>query len=213
MAATAPKQDENDRKVVITPIGRASFCHVFEPFAFKAKAGEKQNDPQFSLILVFANGEINGNGKGAKAWTEVRRAVTAAAHAKFGKDEVAAMIKRNKFSLPWRNGIEYEEYGEPFEEGTTFITVKSKNPPGVVDQYSRPIMSQDQFYPGCYARVSCLPWAFDSAGNRGVTLLLNNVQKAAEGEKLAGARRAAEDEFEPLEERTGGDDGDGSDLL
>lgn len=211
-AAAAPQQQDEKSRVVITPVGRAAFTHVFEPFAFKAKEGDTQRDAQFSLILVFDNNLINKDPKYSKPWMDLRRAVTDAAIAKFGKQGVEDLKRRGKLSLPWRDGVEYEEYGEPFEAGTTFISLKSKNPPGIVDQYSRPIMSQDQFYPGVYARVSCLPWAFDNKGNKGVTLLLNNVQKAADGEKLAGARRSAEDEFEPLAEGGGGGS-DADDLL
>lgn len=204
--ATQPAVKE-EKRTVITPIGVAAFVHVWEPFAFTPKQGEAAKDPNYSLILVFENAKIDVD----PAWKELRVAVTAAATTKFGADAVKEMIRRNKFSLPWRDGLEYENYGPPFAEGTKFISVKSRNPPGVVDARSRPVLNQDDIYPGMLARVSCLPWAFDSMGNKGVTLLLNNVQKAGDGERLAGGRVSAEAEFDPLVEGGAGDDG--TDLL
>lgn len=211
-AAAAAKKDDNEKKTVITPIGTAAFLHVWEPFAFAAQPDDKPKEPNYSLILVFDMKQVERDPAQSAAWKALRGGVTAAAYAKFGEQGVKDLLKRNKFSLPWRDGPEYEQYGPPFEDGTKFISVKSRNPPGVVDARSRPILNQEDAYPGMLARVSCFPWAFDSMGNKGVTLLLNNVQKAGEGERLAGGRVSAEAEFEPLEE--GGDDNfDGEDLL
>jgi hypothetical protein len=180
---------------------------VWEPFAFAGDDGVKR-DPNYSLILVFDAKKLERD----PAWAKLRAGVTAAAMEKFTAAGVKDLQRRGKLALPWRDGVEYEQYGPPFEEGTKFITIKSRNPPGVVDERSRPILKQQDFYPGCLARASCLPWAFDTKGNKGITLLLNNVQKAGDGERLAGGPRSAEDEFDPLVE---GDDtgGDADDLL
>lgn len=191
--------------VVITPIGIACFVHVWEPFAFKANEGEAAKEPNYSLILVIDKKELERVPAQQKAWAALRAGVSGALKAKFGA-QAKPLLDKGKLSLPWRPAEEYEQYGPPFEEGKWMILPKSKNPPGVVDERSRPILNQVDFYPGALARVSCLPWAYDTKGNKGCTLLLNNVQKAGDGERLAGSRAAAEDEFAPLVE--GGDEDD-----
>lgn len=177
------KNDSEDLKV-ITPIGRVAFPHLFEPHAFEAG-----KEPNFSLLLVFpANTDLK----------EVKQACLRAAIKKFGdKDKVQTMVKKGQFRWPWRDGGEYSDYGDPFVEGSTFLTIKSKQAPGVVNERAKPIMNQMDFYAGCMARASMLCWGYDSMGNKGVTLLLNNVQKTGDGEKLSGRQRA-EDEFEPV---------------
>lgn len=180
--ATA-KQDNEDLKV-ITPSGVAAFPHVFEPHSFEAG-----REPNYSLILVFPP---EADLKPLKA------ACQRAAIKKFGDAaKVKAMVAKGQFRLPWRDAAEYADYGEPFVAGSTFITIKSNQPPGVVDERAKPIMNQMDFYAGCMARASLLCWGYDSMGNKGVTLLLNNVQKTGDGKRLSG-RMKAEDEFEPV---------------
>jgi hypothetical protein len=65
--------------------------------------------------------------------------------------------------------------------------------PGIVDKDLNPIMSQDEFYSGCYGRASINFYAFNNAGNRGIACGLNNLQKLADGEPLAGGASAETD--------------------
>jgi hypothetical protein len=193
----ATAQKSADDLKVISPVGRAAFVHVFEPHAFEAG-----KEPNYSLILAFPE---------ETDLDELKKTCTKAAVAKFPppdkvKDKVRAAIKGGdydevfellKLRAPWRDGADYADYGEPFVAGSTFITIKTKQAPGVVDERAKPIMNQMDFYAGCQARASFLCWAYDSMGNKGVTLLLNNVQKCGDGERLSG-RQSAEQEFEPI---------------
>ena len=43
-------------------------------------------------------------------------------------------------------------------------------------------------------------FAYDKAGNRGISFGLNNVQKLGDGERLDG-RLKAEDDFDPIEDK------------
>lgn len=178
----AGKIETSDLKI-ITPVGIACFAHVFEPHAFE---GGKS---QFSLILVFAEGTD---------LTELKQTCGKAAIRKFNdKATVQKMMKAGKLRMPWRDGSEYEQYGEPFVEGATFISLKSNQAPGVVGPNAKPMMNAMDFYAGCKARASAVCWPYDSMGNQGVTLLLNNVQKVGEGTKLSG-KTNAEDEFDAV---------------
>lgn len=192
--ATSDKSNEDCK--VISPIGRVAFPHLFDPHAFEAG-----KTPNYSCILVFPEGTD---------LSELKKACGRAALKKFGggdKAKVKAMIDKGQLRMPWRDGKDYEEYGDPFVEGSTFITVKSNQAPGVVNEKAKPVMNSMDVYAGCMGRASFLCYAYDSMGNKGVTLLLNNFQKTGDGERLSGRMRA-EDEFEAVK---GGGKGDSTD--
>lgn len=188
MAAKQTDSKDKESLTVISPSGIVCFPHVWEPFAFKAPDG-KQKEPAYRLLLVF---DSDTDLK------EMRQTAGRALIKKWGKEEAAKLLKKNKLNLPFRDAEEYEQYGEPFVEGSTFISVSSTNPPGVVDARAKPIMKQQDFYAGCLARVSVYAHAYDSLGNMGVTFLLNNIQKTGDGEKISGRMDAA-DEFGAVE--------------
>jgi hypothetical protein len=77
-----------------------------------------------------------------------------------------------------------------------FLNANSKNAPGVVDKDLNVILDSEEFYSGCWGRVSVNFFPYDSAGNRGVGVGLNNVQKLKDGERLGGARATAENDFD-----------------
>ncbi len=221
--------EKKERKSLKSPIGTATFVHLWEPHAFKSSTG-KQREPQYSVLLVF-DAETSRSAE-MKA---LKLACIEAAEAKFGadtRDKIKKYLagKKGGISVPWRDATEYEEYGEPFteegalminfksntapgivdrrakpitEEGALMINFKSNTAPGIVDRRAKPIMDRKEIYAGCKMRVSFGIWPFDTDGNKGVTLLLNNVQKTGDGPKLAG-RVDAEDDFDAIE----GDDDD-----
>jgi hypothetical protein len=185
--------EKRERKSLQSPIGTATFVHLWEPFAFKATASRPAKDPAYSVLLVF-------DPKTAKSpeMVALKRACVEAAEAKFGAEKTRERIKAGKIAMPWRDATEYEEYGAPFDvDGSLMINFKSNTAPGIVDKRAAVIMDRKQIYPGCKMRVSFGVWPYDTDGSKGVTLLLNNVQKAGDGPKLAG-RLDAEEEFESL---------------
>lgn len=183
--AKAKKQDEG--LTCFSPAGTVCFPHVWEPYAFKGQGG-KQNDPNYSLILVFDE---------EADLTEMKQAAGRAIVKKWGS-KGKELLKRQKLTLPWRDADDYSKYGEPFVEGNTMINFKSKGAPGVVNARAKPILNQMDFYAGCKARVSCYAHAYDTMGNMGVTFLLNNIQKVADGERISG-KMPAEEEFDAVE--------------
>ena len=60
-------------------------------------------------------------------------------------------------------------------------------------------MDRSEVYSGCYGRASITFYAFNSNGNRGIAVGLNNLQKIRNGEPLDGHTRA-EDDLADLEE-------------
>lgn len=85
-----------------------------------------------------------------------------------------------------------------YVEGAIYLNLKSQNRPGVVDENVQPIMEESVFYAGCWARASVTAYAYDQAGNRGVSFGLNNIQKVGDGDALS-YRTKAEDDFKPVE--------------
>jgi len=72
-------------------------------------------------------------------------------------------------------------------------------PPVVVDRQVRPILDPSEVYSGCYARVSMVAFVYNTAGKKGVSFGLRNVQKLEDGEALAGGRSDPEEDFDALE--------------
>ncbi len=189
--------EKKERKSFQTPIGTATFVHLFEPHAFKTKPGEAPREPSYSVMMVFDAAAAKSSEMRA-----LKLACIELAEEKFGAD-AREKIKKGKIAMPWRDADDYAEYGEPFtDEGAIMINFKSRTAPGIVDRRAKDIMDQRAIYAGCKMRVSFGLWAYDSNGNKGVTLLLNNVQKTGDGKKLAG-RADASEEFDAVE----GDDG------
>ena len=86
----------------------------------------------------------------------------------------------------------------PEYKGHFFFNCKtdaSKNKPAVIDAHGRDLIDPDAVQSGDYIRVSINAAAYDSAGNRGVSYYLNNVQLVAKGEPLGSARPTAAQEF------------------
>ena len=87
----------------------------------------------------------------------------------------------------------------PAFKGGIVIRSWSKQAPGIVDMTGKhPITQKDEIYGGCYCRAQLNAYAFDQAGNRGVSFGLIHIQKIKDGESF-GTRTRAEDAFTPVE--------------
>jgi hypothetical protein len=170
---------------VMTPKFRASFANVFRP----GKAMEAGQEPKYGIMMLFEKGaDLSG----------LKKAAEQAVVDKWGADK--AKWPKNLKS-PFRGQAEKE--GEAYVAGAFFITATSKQKPGLVDGRNQPIIDESEFYSGCYARATVRAFAYDKAGNRGVAFGLQNVQKIADGEALAGRSRA-EDDFTPIDDADAG---------
>lgn len=160
---------------VTTPEFRVSFPSVFEPSKMD---GQPQDAARYSVTMLFdKNADL----------TQLKAAIRKAVEMKFPDP-----TKRPKgLKNPLRNGDEKPNLdGYP---GCTFAAAKSKTRPGVVDQNVQPILSAEEFYAGCYARATVTVYYFDKAGNKGVALGLQNIQKIRDGQPFSGRSRAEDD--------------------
>lgn len=179
---------------VVTGEVRLSFVHLFEPYAQPAQAGQAQQDPKYSCMILVPKTDT-------KTIRDIERAQKAALEAG----------KANKFggSIPknWKNTFrdaDEEQDTEKYPEmaGMMFMTVSSNPdyPPGLVDRRLQPILDRKDLYSGCWARVSLRAFAFNSGNSKGVSFGLNNVMKWRDDEPLGGVVAKAEDDFAGLED-------------
>jgi len=171
-------------RTIITPNATAIFVYVWEPRESMNEGGIAQ----YQLSLAF---------KKTEDITALRRAVKACATDKFGAAGVRLLDK----TPPFRQ-IDDMDTPVPGHKGGVFITAKSKSKPGIVDENRDVILEPMDFYPGCICRASVVPFAYDKKGSKGVTFLLNNIQKLKDGTRLDGKKKA-EDEFDDASDDDG----------
>ena len=164
---------------VITGLVRFSYAHVFKPVAIVDGA-----DPKYSVAIL-----IRKNDK--ETLKKINAAIEAAKQA--GAPLWGGKIPSN-LKLPLRDGDE-ERSDQPEYEGCYFLNASSTQKPGIIDENKDEILDTTEFYSGCYGRASLNFFAFNQAGNRGIAVGLNNLQKLKDGEPLAGRARA-EDDFD-----------------
>lgn len=117
------------------------------------------------------------------------------AQAKWGSKFLASM------KTPIRDGdTERDTEKSPEYKGHYFINANTYTKPGVVNAKMQEIINPGDLYSGCYGRISVVPAAFNTDGNKGIKLYLNNVQKLADGEKLGGGSSDVNDDFTAVEE-------------
>ena len=175
------------REKVTTPEFRVSFPDVFRAKAFQG------GEPKFGLSMIF--------DKKADL-SALKVAAKRAVEEKWGK-KIPAGLKN-----PFRDGAE-KEHLDGYGEGTVFVNATTKQRPGLVNVSLQAIVDEQEFYAGCYARATVSAFCYDTAGNRGVSFGLHNVQKLRDGESFSG-RVAAEEDFDAVDDGAfapeGGDD-------
>jgi hypothetical protein len=111
------------------------------------------------------------------------------------KEEQGILKGTKGLKLPMRDGDEKDAEGY---EDHMFISVSSKDKPLVVDENRQDILSPREIYSGCFGRVSMNFYAYNKAGNKGIGVALNSVQKLSDGEPLGGGtytKESVEEDF------------------
>jgi hypothetical protein len=160
---------------IITPKGRLSFPQLF--VAKKAPGADKEKFGVSLLIPPTADLSL------------LVQAVKDCAKEKWGDKQPA------KLKSPFLKAEDYDREG--YEKGWILIRPTSITKPGVVDATGANVVDESQVYPGRWASLSLRPFAYDTNGNRGVSLGMQNVQLLDHDEPIGGRARA-EDEFEPV---------------
>mgnify|MGYP002769815507 CR=1 FL=1 len=79
-----------------------------------------------------------------------------------------------------------EEFGAECK-GHYVMTVSSKNKPLIVYPDKSLITEPTEVYSGCYGKAIINFFAYETAGNRGISAGLNGIMKLEDGEPLGGA--------------------------
>lgn len=173
---------------VMTPHFKASYPNLLKP-----KRNDLNGKDEYSVTALFAKGTD---------LSALKKAAQDAIVAKWGADKTKWP---QNLKSPFRDQAEKAKFVDGkrilpagHEEGAIFLTLKSSNKPGVVDEKVQDIIDEHTLYAGCTCRATVRPYAYDNKGNRGVAFGLQNIQKVADGDPLSGRAVAAE-EFAPVD--------------
>lgn len=167
---------------VKTGVVRASFAHVFEPYA-----GNEGAEPKYSIMAL-----IDKNDK--KTIKAINQAIEAAKE--IGKDKCwGGKIPKN-LKLPLRDADEEKDTDDhPEYEGMMFFNASSKRKPGVINRNRETLINDDEFWSGCYCKLSVNLYPYSVSGSNGIAVGLNNILLWEEGERFGGGRASAESDF------------------
>jgi hypothetical protein len=163
-------------KMVVTPIGRASFPQLFEAAQVNGEGPEKYN-----LTLI-----IEPDAPGLK---ELEDQVADYIKVKFPK-----LPKDLKTPILIGDDLDRPEYA-----GKIVLRLScraDKHKPKVIDAMKNPITDPALFYSGCNCRATFTLYSWTYMGKSGVSIGLVDVQKVSENERLDG--RPTTDSFGDL---------------
>lgn len=166
---------------VVTGKVRFSYVNIF-----KSRAFQPGQDEKYSICLLIPKQD-------KKTVKDIKEAMNAAVQQ--GVAEKWGGKKPANLKLPLRDGDVERAEEAPEYEGMYFINANSKQKPGIIDMYKNEVLDPTEVYSGCWGRASINFFPFNSNGNKGVAVGLNNVQKLGDDEMLGGARASAEDDF------------------
>jgi hypothetical protein len=168
---------------VITKEVRLAYVHLFEPYAMN-----EGQEAKFSCCVMIPENDQATLNTIEEAIEEAKQEGAQ----KFWGGKIPRNLK-----LPLRSGSE-ERPDQPEFENHYFFNCNTKQKPGIVDSDRMPIFDTTEVYSGIYARVSVNFYPFNSNGNKGIAVGLNNVQKLRDGEPLNGRSRAEDDFAEEI---------------
>lgn len=92
--------------------------------------------------------------------------------------------------------LNFKQKAKPTRHSDGKVTYSGK--PGLIGTYNEDLLPADM-YAGCQARVSGIMFGTEYSGKRFISTRLNNIQKAADGERIGGGGRPdAKSQFDPL---------------
>ena len=176
---------------LITPDFRAAFISVFKATSMKNADGTT-NKPKFSIRAAFP----------PKAdLSALRKEAEIAAKEKWG-DKIPKTLRS-----PFRRNEELENPIVGIGEDWIIMSFSANEDrrPGIVDSKLQDIIDDADVYSGAWYRAQVRAFAYEQAGNKGVSFGLQNVQKLRDDDPLGNGRIPASKAFEPV-----GDVGEGA---
>jgi len=170
-----------------TPLFRAAFASVFKTRTYE------EGTPKYEITFLFPKA-----GKDKADLTTMKAAVKTAALNHWGsKEKIPKGLKS-----PFRDGDDTEWDGFA---GHTFVRASSLYRPKVINREGVELMTDEEFYAGCWAYATVNAYAYDTKGNKGVSFGLQNLLFVRDDEPFSG-KSSAEDDFSDLIEEGSTDD-------
>lgn len=170
---------------LITPDFRAAFISVFRATSMKNADGT-DSSPKYSIRAAFPpTAKLDALKKEAQA----------AATEKWG-DKIPKTLRN-----PFRRN---EELDNPIVGiGDDWIimsfSANADRRPGIVDAKLQDVIDDSDIYSGAWYRAQVRAFAYDKAGNKGVSFGLQNVQKLRDDDPLGNGRIPASKAFESVD--------------
>lgn len=192
---------KKEAKKITTPEFRVSY-----PTVYKAEKANDEAKAKFSVQMLFRiKADPNKPEEMVANLTELKAAIEAEIVNRWGADKTKWPVKNmgtaespvwtSALRMPFRAGAEKGHGDEIIISSAT-----SMQKPGVVYPHAGPdgkvVMipaESGDFYAGCFAKATVVPYSYDVKGNKGVALGLRNIQKIRDGEALGGAGNPADD--------------------
>lgn len=162
-----PKKNTYGDELIVSPKARVAFPNLDKP-----DTGRQYSDDKYKATFLF--------DKDSTDMSKLESAALAVAKKHFGPK-----IKLSDMTyLPFRDGDEMEKNYDGFSNAWV-IQAKSQNPVTCIDRDEQNIDPRE-VYGGCYARAAFVPCAYQMGKNKGVTFLLQFIQKLDEGPRFGG---------------------------
>jgi hypothetical protein len=174
----------NGSNTLRTPYGILSYPHLFTP-----RPPAEGAEPRYSLVLVFPKEATE-----SAEFKALKKAAADAAKERWG-DKMPSNLRS-----PFRKCTEKE--GEPFDSHPDgiFISAWTKQRPGVVGPRLEEILDPTDVFAGQLARATVRAFAYETAGNKGVSFGLNNLQLVRPDMDRLDGRRPARSDFDAVAE-------------
>jgi hypothetical protein len=170
---------------LITPEFRAAFISVFKATSMKNADGSV-NKPKFSIRAAFPpTAKLDALKKEAEM----------AAREKWG-DKIPKTLRS-----PFRTNEELENPIVGIGDDWIIMSFSANEDkrPGIVDAKLQDIIDDSDVYSGAWYRAQVRAFAYENAGNKGVSFGLQNVQKLRDDDPLGNGRIPASKAFEPVD--------------
>lgn len=172
-------------ETLITPDFRAAFISVFKATSMKNADGSTSK-PKYSIRAVFPP-QAN--------LAPLKKEAEAVAKEKWG-DKIPKTLRS-----PFRLNEELEAPIEGIGDDWTVMSFSANEDrrPGLVDAKLQDIIDDTDVYSGAWYRAQVRAFAYDTAGNKGVSFGLQNVQKLRDDDPLGNGRIPASKAFDPVD--------------
>jgi hypothetical protein len=175
---------------LITPEFRAAFISVFKATSMKNADGSV-NKPKYSIRAAFPpTAKLDALKKEAQF----------AAVDKWG-DKIPKTL-RSPFRL--NEELENPIIGIGDDWVIMSFSANEDRRPGIVGAKLQDIIDDSDVYSGAWYRCQVHAFAYENAGNKGVSFGLQNVQKLRDDDPLGNGRIPASKAFEPVEDAVSG---------